>query len=147
MDGLKRMLIVGCVAIPFFINHATPDDYDLSLDNDIPAARLLVANYPHHSVFAAAVGEIMSNNPALQCFVTPAVRALVRRRLTSNVALVTESSNLSDAKKLEAKIALLLVREVNPYQRFYPAERALVEGVHVDTLTNGEKCRSQQLKV
>jgi hypothetical protein len=29
---------------------------------------------------------------------------------------------------------LLLVREVNPFQRFYPAERALVEGVHVDTL-------------
>ena len=134
MDALKRMLIVGCVVIPFFVNHATPDDYDLPLDEGIPAGRSLIANCAHHSIFAAAVGEIMSNNPALQCFVTPAVRALVRRRLTKSAALVTENSQMSDKEKLDAKIALLVVREVNPFQEFYPAEHALVKGVCLKTI-------------
>ena len=145
MDALKRMLIFGCVVIPFFFNHARADDYDLSLDEDIPAAGSLAANYAHHSVFGAAVGEIMSNNPALQCFVTPAIRALVRRRLTKSAALVTENSQMSDKEKLEAKIALLVVREVNPFQEFYPAEHALIKGVHLDTLNSGDKRRSKPL--
>jgi hypothetical protein len=137
-----RKILVGLVLIPFFVNRATPDDYDWDLDGDgDTTSERIAASHANHSVFGAAVGEILSNHPAFQSFVTPAIRALVRRRLTSNAALVTESSNLSDAKKLEAKIALLLVDEVNPFQRLYPAERALVEDVHVDTLVNGEKCR------
>jgi hypothetical protein len=139
------MLIVGCVLIPFFVNHATPHDYDLSLDEDIPAAGSFTANYAHDSVVGAAVGEIMSNNAALQCFVTPAVRALVRRRLTKSAALVTENSQMSDKEKLDAKIALLVVREVNPFQEFYPAEHALIKGVHLDTLNSGDKRRSKPL--
>jgi hypothetical protein len=144
---MRKILIVVLALVPFFVNRATPDASEFSLDEDIPAAESLAANYALHSVFGAAVRTVISNNPALQSFVTPAIRALVRRRLTKSVALVTESSQMSDKEKLDAKIALLVVREVNPYQRFYPAERALVEGVHVDTLTNGEKCRSQQLKI
>src|SRR5436853_113472 len=88
---------------------------------------------------------IMSNNAALQSFITPAVRALVRRRLTKSVALVTENSQMSDEEKLDAKIALLVVREVNPFQEFYPAEHALIKGVHLDTLNSGDKRRSKPL--
>ena len=145
MDALKRILIVGLVLIPFFVHRATPDDYEFSLGQHIPAAGSLAANYAHHSVFGAAVGEIMSNNAALQCFVTPAVRALVRRRLTKSAALVTENSQMSDKEKLDAKIALLVVREVNPFQEFYPAEHALIKGVHLDTLNSGDKRRSKPL--
>ena len=93
----------------------------------------------------SSAGAIMSNNPALQSFITPAVRALVRRRLTKSVALVTENSQMSDQEKLDAKIALLLVHEVNPFQEFYPAEHALIKGVHLDTLNSGDKRRSKPL--
>ena len=93
----------------------------------------------------SSAGAIMSNNPALQAFITPAVRALVRRRLTKSVALVTENSQMSDQEKLDAKIALLLVHEVNPFQEFYPAEHALIKGVHLDTLNSGDKRRSKPL--
>lgn len=144
---MRKILILGLVVLPFFVNRITPDDYDLSLDEAIPAAGLIVANRSMHSVFGAAVGAIISNNPALQSFVTPAIRALVRRRLTKSVALVTESSQMSDKEKLEAKIALLVVREVNPFQEFYPAEHALVKGVHLDTLNSGDKRRSKPLTV
>src|SRR5690242_17538950 len=133
MTALKKFLIFGFVVIPFFINHATPDDYEFS-DDDTPAEGSLAANYAAHSVFGAAVGAIMSNNPALQSFLTPGIRALVRRRLTKSAALVTEDSRMSDKEKLDVKIALLVVREVNPFQEFYPAEHALVKGVCLKTI-------------
>ena len=135
MDSVKRMLIVGLVLIPFFINRATPDDYDWDLDGDgDPTTERVACNHADHSIFGASVGAIMSNNAALESFVTPAVRALVRRRLTKSVALVTENSQMSDKEKLDAKIALLVVREVNPFQEFYPAEHALVKGVCLKTI-------------
>jgi hypothetical protein len=111
---------------------------------------VLACSYEHivkRRTFKAktSAGAIMSNNPALQSFITPAVRALVRRRLTKSVALVTENSQMGDQEKLDAKIALLLVHEVNPFQEFYPAEHALVKGVHLDTLNSGDKRRSKPL--
>ena len=146
MFVLRKILIVGLVLVPFFINRATPDDYDWDLDGDgDPTTERVAANRADHSVFGAAVGAIMSNNPALECFVTPAVRALVRRRLTKSVALVTENSQMTDKEKLDAKIALLVVREANPFQEFYPAEHALIKGVHLDTLNSGDKRRSKPL--
>jgi hypothetical protein len=139
---MRKMVIVVLVLIPFFVNRATPDDYEFSLDKGIPASGSLAANYARHSVFGAAVGAIMSNNPALQSFVTPAVRALVRRRLTKSGALVTANSQMSDKEKLDAKIALLVVREVNPFQEFYPAEHALMRGISLKTIREKNDQRS-----
>jgi hypothetical protein len=133
MTASRTILIFGFVLIPFFVNHATPDDYEFSSDG-IPAEGSLAANYAAHSAFGAAVGAMLSNNPALQSFLTPGIRALVRRRLTKSAALVTENSRMSDKEKLDAKIALLVVREVNPFQEFYPAEHALVKGVCLKTI-------------
>ena len=142
---MRKILIVGLVLIPFFVNRATPDDHEVSLDEDIPVAGSLAASYTPRLFFGAAVGAIMSNNSALESFVTPVVRALVRRRLTSKAALVTEDTSLNENEKLSPKIALLLVHEVNPYEEFFPAEEALIRGMSVDTL-NSEKRRTRALK-
>jgi hypothetical protein len=144
MRLFRKILIVGFVLIPFFVNHATPDDYDFSLGQDIPAAGSLPGVHAPDSVFGASVGAMMSNNPALQSFITPAVRALVRRRLTKSAALVTENSQMSDKEKLDAKIALLVVREVNPFQEFYPAEHALVKGVCLKTIREKDDQRNSK---
>jgi len=141
MSVLRKILILGFVLIPFFVNRATPDDYDWDGDGD-PRTERIAANRADHSVFAAAVGTIMSNNPALQSFVTPAVRALVRKRLTKSGALVTANSQMNDKEKLEAKIALLVVREVNPLQEFYPAEHALMRGISLKTIREKNDQRS-----
>jgi len=133
MIAVRKILMLAFVLVPFFVNHVTLDDYEFSLD-EVPAEGLLSANRAAHSVFGAAIGVIMSNNPALQSFVTPGVRALVRRRLTKSGALITENSQMSDKEKLDAKIALLVVREINPFQEFYPAEHALIKGVCLKTL-------------
>jgi hypothetical protein len=131
---MRKILILGLVLIPFFVNRATPDDYESSLDEDIPAAGSLAANYAHYSVFGAAVGAIISNNPALQSFVTPAIRALVRRRYATSAALVREDSELNEKQRCEIKTALLILAEMNPHQEFYPAEHALIKGVSLQTV-------------
>jgi hypothetical protein len=127
---MRKILIVALVLIPFFVNRATPDDYDWDLDGDgDPTTERVAANRADHSVFGAAVSAIISNNQALQSFVTPAISALVRRGLTSKAALVTEDMPLNEKEKLSRKIALLLVHEVNPYEEFFPAEEALIRGI------------------
>jgi hypothetical protein len=143
MFVLRKILIIGLVLVPFFINRATPDDYDWDLDGDgDPTIGRVACNHANHSIFGAAVGTIMSNNPALQSFVTPAVRALVRKRLTKSGALVTANSQMSDKERLDAKIALLVVREVNPLQEFYPAEHALMRGICLKTIREKNDQRS-----
>jgi hypothetical protein len=134
MPLFRKILIVAFVLIPFVVNHATPDDYDFSLDQDMPAAGSLAANHGPHLVFSAAVAAIMSSNPALESLITPAVRALVRRRYATSVALVREDSELSEKERCEVKTALLVVAEMNPHQEFYPAEHALIKGVSLQTL-------------
>jgi hypothetical protein len=130
---MRKILIFGLILIPYFVNRATPDDYDFSRDQDVSAAGSLAANYAPYSVFGAAVGAI-SNNPALMSFVTPAVRALVRRRFTNSAALVREDSELNEKQHCEIKTALLILAEMNPHQEFYPAEHALIKGVSLQTL-------------
>lgn len=142
---MRKIVIVVLVLISYFVNRATPDDFgDVSIGECFDR-ECIAAHRAPHSVFGAAVGAILSNNSALQSFVTPAVRALVRRRLTSKAALVTEDTPLNEKEKLSRKIALLLVHEVNPYEEFFPAEEALIRGMSVDTL-NSEKRRTRALK-
>jgi hypothetical protein len=145
-DSMRKILIFAIVLIPFVVNRVTTDDYDWDVNGDgNTTSERIAAFHANHSVFGAAVSTIMSNNPALQSFVTPAVRALVRRRLTSKAALVTEDMSLNEKEKLSRKVALLLVHEVNPYEEFFPAEEALIRGMTVDTL-NSEKRRTRALK-
>jgi hypothetical protein len=135
---MRKILIFAVVLIPFVVNRVTPDDYDSDLDCDgDTTSERIAASHGNHSIFGAAVGAIISNNPTLQSFVTPAVRALVRRRLTGG-SLVNTNSQMNEKEKLEAKIALLLVREACPYQEFYPAEIALMKGISHDSLLKGE---------
>lgn len=65
---------------------------------------------------------------------TPRVRALVEHRLTNHVPLIERASRFAKKKRLEVKVALLVVHIINPFEDFFASEEALIRGIDDKTL-------------
>ena len=71
----------------------------------------------------------MSALDLLEPLLTSEVKKIARERLISGNALVREKHPLAKADAINAKLALLLVRIINPFESLTKAEEAHLRGM------------------
>lgn len=71
----------------------------------------------------------------LRPLITPAVRKVADERLLTGESLVKKGHEPQGKRRQLVKIALLVVHIMNPFERFFAEEEALLRGVSSDTLS------------
>lgn len=87
----------------------------------------------------AAAIQVPERLQALSAFITQSIVDAAVRRVIFKEKFFNGSKLIVKLEPHEAKIALLIVRELNPYEDLQDEEEALLRGINSDTLRNRRK--------
>lgn len=73
---------------------------------------------------------------------TPKVRNLAMGRLLGGEALITAGEKVSEEDRSARKLAIILVRQINPHEDLNEAEEALLRGMSLKALRAAKQAKT-----